>query len=98
MQEDNNKSTVRGIHNVLRGTGDSHLGDGETTAAVCTGTPALRTQRRASQVEYVDYTENLVSPAEDSVPFQECRRVSPCIERISVLSTGFMAFSLQKVH
>lgn len=54
------------------GTDDSHLGDGKTTIAVCTCTPVLRTRRRASRVEYVDYTENLVSPAKDSVPFPKC--------------------------
>ena len=71
---------------------------GETTAAVCPCNPGLRTQRHAGRKEYADYTADLGSPAESSVPFQNAAIYSPRGYRRSALSDGFTVFSLQKVY
>ena len=88
-----------GVHTVSQWDRGLTHRRGETTAAVCTCTPVLRTQRRAGREEYVDYTAGLDNPAEASLPFQNAA-IYPLkdIGDLPCLLAGFMVFSLQKVH
>ncbi|EPQ08185.1 hypothetical protein D623_10029816 [Myotis brandtii] len=66
MQEDD-KSTVRG--NSQCAQRDDSLGRWRAHSSSMYMHPGASDPKTCKSIEYVDYTKNLVSPAEDSVPF-----------------------------
>lgn len=92
-QEDNSESKGQGVTTSYRLDRLTRR-LGETTVAVCTCTPVLRTQRRAGRVGYVDYAADSGSPAEDAVP----SKTSQLVPFSSCLDYWLHGFPLQRVH